>query len=564
MLNEDNKIAASAHTDYYKAIFGKFLIDYYIGRIMKKLQHIELFAGCGGMTLGLEAAGFELFFANELSPMAAETFAYNFLGENLETLAKEKKEPIKSFWIKSKYPKSELTKRLRENPFEAKNYKESDLSELSDLKGKLLIGDIDELLKWLIDNPTVVEKIKKQNITLLSGGPPCQSFSLAGKREKNNAKNLLPLSFAKFAGLIKPKFVLLENVKGITSAFSEDGEKHYAWFEVAKAFALQDYVPLCMMLNSKYFGVAQNRPRFILLAIRVDLAKQLNKKKKDLRLEESLNFYKAIKDNEAKIDNISMDLLKYYDIENNPGLYDGFLFPKIITPSSQFVSAPSAINDLRETSNKIDASKFKNEYRDKLKSVFKPHSNVDNLIYNHEPRNHSYNVKARFRLYQVINQFKNGNKKNAVDAILGKKLEKEELNKLTKEISGYEVLIYNDLTEAYRKLKTATQVEEYIESIATKKHSQRALKETEPAPAQLTIPDDLCHYDKSQLRTLTVREMARFQSFPDWFRFRSKITTGGTNRKFEVPQYTQVGNAVPPLLAKALGETLINLLSLVK
>jgi len=50
--------------------------------------------------------------------------------------------------------------------------------------------------------------------------------------------------------------------------------------------------------------------------------------------------------------------------------------------------------------------------------------------------------------------------------------------------------------------------------------------------------------------------MARFQSFPDWFVFKSKVTTGGKMRRFEVPQYTQVGNTVPPLLAKILGETL--------
>ncbi|TOJ57806.1 hypothetical protein CGI36_23425, partial [Vibrio parahaemolyticus] len=82
----------------------------------------------------------------------------------------------------------------------------------------------------------------------------------------------------------------------------------------------------------------------------------------------------------------------------------------------------------------------------------------------------------------------------------------------------------------------------------------------EPAPAALSIPDDACHYDENELRVLSVREMARIQSFPDNFVFRSKITTGGQMRKFEVPQYTQVGNAVPPLLGVALGQIISGLL----
>jgi DNA (cytosine-5)-methyltransferase 1 len=55
--------------------------------------------------------------------------------------------------------------------------------------------------------------------------------------------------------------------------------------------------------------------------------------------------------------------------------------------------------------------------------------------------------------------------------------------------------------------------------------------------------------------------MARIQSFPDHFEFRSKITTGGKMRSYEVPQYTQVGNAVPPLLGRALGKVALNLLN---
>jgi DNA (cytosine-5)-methyltransferase 1 len=64
------------------------------------------------------------------------------------------------------------------------------------------------------------------------------------------------------------------------------------------------------------------------------------------------------------------------------------------------------------------------------------------------------------------------------------------------------------------------------------------------------LPDDYIHFDEP--RTLTVREMARIQSFPDSFVFYGKETTGAHRRRVEVPQYTQVGNAVPPLMAKAV------------
>ena len=103
----------------------------------------------------------------------------------------------------------------------------------------------------------------------------------------------------------------------------------------------------------------------------------------------------------------------------------------------------------------------------------------------------------------------------------------------------------------------------FLRSLKTKKQTQRALVADEPAPAALSIPDDACHYHKGEYRTLSVREMARIQSFPDWFEFRSKVTTGGQMRKFEVPQYTQVGNAVPPLLGKAIGNVVKKLLNAV-
>jgi DNA (cytosine-5)-methyltransferase 1 len=74
------------------------------------------------------------------------------------------------------------------------------------------------------------------------------------------------------------------------------------------------------------------------------------------------------------------------------------------------------------------------------------------------------------------------------------------------------------------------------------------------------MPDDYVHY--SQPRILTVREWARLQLFPDWYRFTGKRTTGGLRRAGnpregifdrEVPKYTQIGNAVPVELAERVG-----------
>lgn len=87
--------------------------------------------------------------------------------------------------------------------------------------------------------------------------------------------------------------------------------------------------------------------------------------------------------------------------------------------------------------------------------------------------------------------------------------------------------------------------------VGTKKHSTTVLNANRPAPTITTLPDDIIHY--CEPRILTVRENARLQSFPDWFSFQGKYTTGGKQRKQECPRYTQVGNAVPPLLATAIG-----------
>jgi len=91
--------------------------------------------------------------------------------------------------------------------------------------------------------------------------------------------------------------------------------------------------------------------------------------------------------------------------------------------------------------------------------------------------------------------------------------------------------------------------------LTSNKRNYNVLNPESQSSTIMTIPDDYIHYNSP--RALTVREMARLQSFDDSFVFQGKRSTGGNNRKTEVPQYTLVGNAVPPLLARAVGMELL-------
>lgn len=92
--------------------------------------------------------------------------------------------------------------------------------------------------------------------------------------------------------------------------------------------------------------------------------------------------------------------------------------------------------------------------------------------------------------------------------------------------------------------------------LESQKRNYTVLNPLGQSPTVCTMPDDFIHY--SAYRPTTVREMARLQSFDDSFVFQGKRQTGGNNRQKEIPQYTLVGNAVPPLMARAIANTILN------
>jgi DNA (cytosine-5)-methyltransferase 1 len=92
---------------------------------------------------------------------------------------------------------------------------------------------------------------------------------------------------------------------------------------------------------------------------------------------------------------------------------------------------------------------------------------------------------------------------------------------------------------------------EYRKRFKLKKSSTKILESDKPTPTITTLPDDYIHY--CEPRILTVREYARIQSFPDTYHFKGKYTTGGIRRTQEVPRYSQIGNAIPPLFGEQAG-----------
>lgn len=521
---------------------------------------IELFAGCGGLTLGLERSGFKLLFANELSPMAAETYAFNILGEDLST-----GDASKVYWLSSKFSRTDIKSRLKENPLESEGmegnvYSDLDDLDASDLNGSLLVGSIKDLNSIIARSDSMLASMKNAfghgEVDLISGGPPCQSFSLAGLRQHSNERNRLPWEFVKFANQLTPKMVLLENVTGILRPFQIDGKKYYAWIEVCKAFSEIGYVPLCLHVNAKYVGAAQNRPRFVMLAFRKDIFESILSSSNDSYLNKALINSKIFFDKVCNGENITIDSFSYYDIEKNDSIYDSPIFsPLKKYRGAQLASVKDAIEDLAIPGQK--PSKYVRHVNSAINS--KNSFNTED-IRNHEVRTNSLKVRARFRLYQILNNVERSQSKEVIKFLQSEG--ESELRKSTLEsIMKYWIL---DLKGQVLNNPTIDEVLSLLSNLYTKKQTQRALIADQPAPAALSIPDDACHYIESSemQRTLTVREMARIQSFPDWFVFRSKVTTGGKMRRFQVPQYTQVGNAVPPLLGLALGEVCKDLLCL--
>lgn len=322
------------------------------------------------------------------------------------------------------------------------------------------------------------------SVDMVVGGPPCQGFSSAGRRNPNDPRNKLVEYYLDFVSILKPKIVLIENVKGITLDFDDakslDGKINYShWIVTALS---SNYTVFSKLLDTSNFGVPQRRNRFFIVAIRKDLKNHWDDDPFNCLERDRLSF------------------LKYKGI--------------IAVP----VPSKSAISDLEIGKNGKIPSRDTNGFQDI--SYVNPVTS-----------------------YQKIMAMNAGQIPS--DTRLARHNERI--------VSRFEKLI--GICHANGRLNISLSAE-LKASLGLKKCAIRVLDPDSPAPTITSMPDDLIHY--SEPRTLTVRENARLQSFPDWFAFRGPYTSGGHRRKKEVPRFTQVANAVPPLIAEAIGLTLIN------
>jgi len=450
-------------------------------------SYIDLFAGCGGLSLGFERSGGKLVLAVERSPMAAETFSHNLIA------------PVVSTAEWDKYVNRSVSDQVHDG---------------------LLVRE----LKFLLDEPSLVTELANLNIDVIAGGPPCQGFSLAGRRNPEDLRNQLPWQFLDLVSSVSPKVVVIENVVGMRHKFSADQtEPVFDQLQQALRETGAGYVVQGVEVNAMHYGAPQHRPRLMIIGLRADIASSKN-------LASTGNLWKS-----DFLDNLTAAVPDLAPI------------PSVRADQSPTLS--DALADLLP-----DSPKLKNPFIEEVKnSSVWGLSNQSGGIKNHVKRNHTKQAILRFELYQALASFGLDAKIVSKAAVLPENQAKSMLQTKFGSLA-FPAKTPNGKTVA----KTATELADLVWELRTKKHSQRVLPLDKVARTVVTIGDDYVH--PIEPRTFTVRELARFQGFPDGFEFRAKETTGGLNRRNEVPQYSQVGNAVSPFLAKSVGELINRLL----
>lgn len=385
----------------------------------KNLTFIDLFAGAGGLSEGLSEAGFHGILSVECIPVYAQTYKLNHPSTTVIT---------------------------------------SDIREL----------DAEKIRKDL--------HIKKGELDLIAGGPPCQGFSInAPVRSSKDQRNHLFKEYLRFVEEFAPRAVLIENVCGLVSF--EHGATLHA---ILKALADLGYGADVRILGAAYYGVPQMRWRTIILGLRGD---------------------------SLPPEAFPMPIYHAPITPNFTTTFDGrYLIEKPLPwASAAFTTVRDAIDDLPILQSGEKGEPIK-EYRCPPQSDYQKRSRRGSPgVYNHEAIGLSEINLQRLKYIKP-----GGNWTDIPDDLLPE---------------GMKTARKSDHTKRYGRVDPNG----LASTILTK-----------------CDPHWGAYFHYNQDRSFTVREAARIQSFPDHFIFTGTV----------IQQFAQVGNAVPPLLAEAVGLSL--------
>ena len=434
---------------------------------------VDLFCGAGGCSEGLIQAGFHILFSSDISDMVELTYTHRH--EQLGLIQG------RNTWF-----------------------------ERSDIKD--LTGDI---VRRRIADLEIFRGHPVPDIDLVIGGPSCQGFSRAGRRDKTDPRNKLFGEYVRVVQEISPKYIVLENVEGfvdmqftgytgITGITYPDGsvtpdilrnELNEIGYETLEP----------KILNAADFGVPQRRNRIIFIGYRRGLPAP-RYPLPTVTAEEQTTLYDAIG-----------------DLISNPQKR-----ARTVPAPTAYQQASRAGRTPAVTGHPISVTHPTNLELPKQTDI----------------------VCERFSLFrpgETGTQLKHRVMEEGIDLT-----DKPKLLALCSETFSM------TQEEVLTLFKHPGATKEQAEVLLTKKNIRMRLAANQPSATIVTIPDD--YISPWEPRTFSVREMARCQSFDDSFEFLGKRTTGGLLRRTEVPQYTQVGNAVPPLLARAVALEIMRVL----
>ncbi|MSP02124.1 MAG: DNA cytosine methyltransferase [Acetobacteraceae bacterium] len=454
-----------------------------------KPRVLDLFSGAGGISLGFHRAGFQIDGALEIEPLPALTHALNFHGDDPDAA------------IPHALPR-DMTR-----------------VEPDQLAAELRLGTVDDAIDVLV------------------GGPPCQAYARVGRAKlreiadhpeayKVDPRGNLFLRYLAYVKAFRPLALLMENVPDILHYGG-----HNVVEEMVEALDGLGYAGRYSLINSAFHGVPQMRDRVFLIAYR----RELNVKVRFPRATNHMRLPPGYAGTRAVA-------LRYVDLLGGAGYVQPDLGDQSLPGP---VTAEEAIGDLRPikgTSVKRGARKFTEltGYRDDNQPTeyqaamrqwpgFESEGGVRDHLIRYLPRDHL-----------VFAEMRPG-------------AEYPEAHALAIEIARREAgkQGIGEGTTAYRKI-----YDSIVPPYDVSKFPNRWWKLRPDWPVRTLMAHigkdtySHIHWDSEQARTISVREAARLQSFPDGFAFQ-----GAMNAAFR-----QIGNAVPPLMAASIAETILDTL----